>query len=57
MEQIKFIIVSVIGVCLFGSVETFSYLFTGHIVNPFILLLLVVAFCMALFTGLKVEVK
>ena len=57
MEQIKFIIVSVIGACLFGSVETFSYLCRGHMVNPFILLLLVVAFCMALFTGLRVEVR
>ena len=57
MEQVKFIIVSVIGVCLFGSVEAFSYLFRGHIVDPFILLLLVVAFCMALFTGLRVEVR
>ena len=57
MEQIKFIIVSVIGACLFGSVETFSYLFRGHIVNPFILLLFVVAFCMVVFTGLRVEVR
>lgn len=57
MEQIKFIIVSIIGVCLFGGIEAFSYLFRGHIINPFILLLLAVALCMALFNGLRVEVR
>lgn len=56
MEQIKFIIVSVIGLCVFGGVEVFSYLL-GYIINPFILLLLVVAFCMALFTALRVDVR